>query len=236
MDLLRQHKVEQERERLLARDLWVEKGYVFTSPTGEPLNPNTDFHTWKDLLKSAEVRDGRLHDARHTAATVLMILGVPEGFVDRIMGWEPGKSARMRRRYQHLTGQVLQQTAAKVGGLLWGPKPYALEPATGGAVPGPSQITVPVEPTLYVAILGDRRIPFLYREHADTVVSQWGADRPGHPAEVEEWDWEKWSTRALAAHEPSASGYPTVGLSTMPTRSTFPEATGSTSAATRNGQ
>ncbi|MGW7084811.1 hypothetical protein ACWGH2_15150 [Streptomyces sp. NPDC054871] len=39
---------------------------------------------------------------------------------DLIMGWEPGKSARMRRRYQYLTGQMLQQTAAKVGELLWG--------------------------------------------------------------------------------------------------------------------
>ncbi|MFJ9211499.1 tyrosine-type recombinase/integrase [Streptomyces sp. NPDC102264] len=190
--LLRQHKAEQERERVLARDLWVEKGYVFTSPTGEALNPNTDFHRWKDLLKSAKVRDGRLHDARHTAATVLLILGVPEAIVDRIMGWEPGKSARMRRRYQHVTGQVLQQTAAKVGGLLWGPRPHALEPAAGVTAPGPSQPPVPAEPTLYVTLLGDRRIPFLYREHADKVAAQWGADRPGHPAEVEEWDREKW--------------------------------------------
>ncbi|GAA1233566.1 hypothetical protein GCM10009665_24850 [Kitasatospora nipponensis] len=36
------------------------------------------------------------------------------------MGWEPGKSARMRRRYQHLTGPVLKDTADKIGGLLWG--------------------------------------------------------------------------------------------------------------------
>ncbi|PHQ50537.1 site-specific integrase [Streptomyces cinnamoneus] len=120
MKLLRRHKEEQDRERRLARDLWVEKGYVFTSPTGEPLNPNTDYHKWKDLLKAAGVREGRLHDARHTAATVLLILGVPDAIVDAIMGWEPGKSARMRRRYQHLTGRVLQDTAAKVGGLLWG--------------------------------------------------------------------------------------------------------------------
>jgi hypothetical protein len=35
------------------------------------------------------------------------------------MGWEPGKSARMRRRYQHLTNRVLTDTADKVGGLLW---------------------------------------------------------------------------------------------------------------------
>ncbi|EOT03937.1 site-specific integrase [Streptomyces noursei] len=89
LKLLRLHKEQQDRERVLARDLWVEKGYVFTSPTGEPLNPNTDFHRWKDLLKAAKVRDGRLHDARHTAATVLLLLGVPDTVVDRIMGWGP---------------------------------------------------------------------------------------------------------------------------------------------------
>lgn len=119
MKLLAQHRDEQERERRLARDLWVEKDYVFTSPTGEPLNPNTDHHKWKELLEAAGLRAGRLHDARHTAGTLLLILGVPDTVVDAIMGWEPGQSARMRRRYQHLTNRVLRDTADKVGGLLW---------------------------------------------------------------------------------------------------------------------
>ncbi|MGD3106506.1 tyrosine-type recombinase/integrase [Streptomyces sp. YGL11-2] len=193
--LLQRHKEAQDRERALARDLWVEKGYVFTSPTGEPLNPNTDHHKWKDLLKAAGVREGRLHDARHTAATVLLILGVPEAVVDRIMGWEPGKSARMRRRYQHLTGQVLQQTAAKVGGLLWGATPSASPSTSGGPAAGPSQDPAPADPTVYVARLGERRIPFLHREHADTVASQWGADHPNHAAGVEEWDRDKWEDK-----------------------------------------
>jgi integrase len=121
LQLLRRHRENQARERARARALWTEKGYVFTSPTGEPLNPNTDYHKWKELLKAAGVRDARLHDARHTAATVLLILGVSDAVVDAVMGWEPGKSARMRRRYQHLTSRVLKDTAAKVGGLLWGP-------------------------------------------------------------------------------------------------------------------
>jgi integrase len=103
MKFLAQHRDEQNRERLLARDLWVEKGYVFTSPAGEPLNPNTDHHKWKELLEAAGLRCGRLHDARHTAGTILLILGVPDTVVDAIMGWEPGQSARLRRRYQHLT-------------------------------------------------------------------------------------------------------------------------------------
>jgi integrase len=119
MKLLRQHRDEQDRERRLARDLWVEKGYVFTSPTGEPLNPNTDHHKWKELLEAAGLRTGRLHDARHTAGTLLLVLGVSDTVVDAIMGWEPGQSARMRRRYQHLTDRVLRDTADKIDGLLW---------------------------------------------------------------------------------------------------------------------
>ncbi|MGW5350969.1 tyrosine-type recombinase/integrase [Streptomyces sp. NPDC004031] len=102
------------KTRILVRDLWVEKGYVFTSPTGEPLNPNTDHHKWKELLETAGLRDGRLHGARHTAGTILLIPGVPDNVVDAI-----GQSARMRRRYQHLTNRVLTDTASKVGGLLW---------------------------------------------------------------------------------------------------------------------
>ncbi|MGR3936254.1 tyrosine-type recombinase/integrase [Streptomyces sp. BRA346] len=189
LKLLRRHKEQQDRERTLARDLWVERGYVFTSPTGEPLNPNTDFHRWKDLLKAANVRDGRLHDARHTAATVLLILGVPEAVVDRIMGWEPGKSARMRRRYQHLTGQVLQQTAAKVGSLLWGTAP-SLPTATDEG--GPNGNPAATAPTVYVACLGERHVPFAHRAYAEAVAAQWGADHPGCSTGMEEWDREKW--------------------------------------------
>ncbi|MFD6803634.1 tyrosine-type recombinase/integrase [Streptomyces cyaneofuscatus] len=187
VDLLRRHKEEQGRERALARDLWTEKGYVFTSPVGEPLNPNTDFHRWKDLLKAAGVRDGRLHDARHTAATVLLILGISDAVVDSIMGWEPGKSARMHRRYQHMTSRVLKDTAAKVGGLLWG-----VDQMTGRAVPEAAQSPVPAELVVHVARLGERRIPFLHREHADEVVAQWSEDWPDHTAEVEEWDRWRW--------------------------------------------
>ncbi|MFG2901498.1 tyrosine-type recombinase/integrase [Streptomyces zaomyceticus] len=187
LQLLRRHKEDQARERIVARDLWTEKGYVFTSPTGEPLNPNTDYHKWKELLKAAGVRDARLHDARHTAATVLLILGVSDAVVDAVMGWEPGKSARMRRRYQHLTSRVLRDTADKVGGLLWG-----TDQTAGSAAPEAGQSPVPAELVVHVARLGERRVPFLHREHADEVVARWSEDWPDHTAEVEDWDRWRW--------------------------------------------
>jgi len=85
--LLRAHRAEQESERQLAQRLWQDEGWVFASPTGQPLSPNSDYHEWKRLLRVAGLRDARLHDARHTAATVLLLLDVPVRTVMSLMGW-----------------------------------------------------------------------------------------------------------------------------------------------------
>ncbi len=87
--LLLHHREQQEHQRRRAGGLWTEKYYVFTSPTGEPLNPNTDHHEWKDLLEAAGLRASRLQDARHAAATVLLILGVPDAIVARSWAGSP---------------------------------------------------------------------------------------------------------------------------------------------------
>ncbi|MBV8995716.1 MAG: tyrosine-type recombinase/integrase [Pseudonocardiales bacterium] len=60
---------------------------MFTTPTGRPLNPRTDHREWKLLIARAGVAERRLHGARHTAATVLLLRGVPERIVMGVMGW-----------------------------------------------------------------------------------------------------------------------------------------------------
>ena len=84
------------------------------------MNPNSDYHRWKALPREAGVRDGRLPDARHTAATVLLALGVPERTVMGILGWS---STSMAARYQHVTDPIRRQVAGQIGGLLWTDKP-----------------------------------------------------------------------------------------------------------------
>nr|WP_253195245.1 tyrosine-type recombinase/integrase [Streptomyces sp. MP131-18] len=121
--MLRAHKKTQAREREAAGNLWTASEYVFTRPLGGPLSPNTDYHDWKRLLHDAGVRDARLHDARHTAATVLMLLGVPDRVIDQIMGWEPGTtSARMRARYLHVPDAMPKDVARKLADASWGPQ------------------------------------------------------------------------------------------------------------------
>lgn len=58
-----------------------------------------------------------------------------------------------------------------------------------------NQDSGPAGPTVYVARLGERRIPFLHRDHAETVVKQWGTDHPDHAFEVEEWPRKKWEDK-----------------------------------------
>lgn len=127
VELLRLHRKHQEAERAAACDLWVDTGYVFTTPTGQPLNPRTDYTNWKTLLDRAGVPERRLHDARHTAATVLLLLGVTERTVMAVMGWS---STAMAARYQHVVAAVRRDVAVQVGGLLWRPAGSGTGPST----------------------------------------------------------------------------------------------------------
>jgi integrase-like protein len=82
--LLRTHREHQEAECIAARQLWHDEGWVFAKSDGRPLNPNTDYHEWKALLDEAGLRDSRLHDARHTAGTVLQRRGVASDATFRV--------------------------------------------------------------------------------------------------------------------------------------------------------
>jgi len=115
--LLESHRRAQIAERLAAGSLWEEGGWLFASRLGRTIIPNTDYLEWKALLQRAGVRHARLHDARHTAATVLLVLGVPERTVMSIMGWS---STSMAARYQHVTDPIRREVANRVGGLLFG--------------------------------------------------------------------------------------------------------------------
>lgn len=127
MSLLKQHRVAQEAEREVAAQLWHESGRVFTTRVGRALSPNTDYHEWKELLTRAGVRDARLHDARHTAATVLLVIGTQQRAVMDVMGWS---SSDMVKRYQHVTDPIRQEIAKRVSNALWA-KPRDVKPAAG---------------------------------------------------------------------------------------------------------
>lgn len=129
VDLLKTHKAKQTAEHDAAGSDWADEGWLFATPVGRGTPPRTDYDDWKELLKDAKVRDGRLHDARHTAATVLLILGVSERAVMGLMGWS---TTAMAARYQHMVDSVRSDVARQVDGLIWEPQ---RAPRDGGGQP-----------------------------------------------------------------------------------------------------
>lgn len=53
---------------------------------------------------------------RHTAATVLLLLGVNETTIMSVMGWS---NPAMTQRYAHVVTPIRDDVAAKLAGLLW---------------------------------------------------------------------------------------------------------------------
>ncbi|WP_033400810.1 tyrosine-type recombinase/integrase [Actinokineospora enzanensis] len=111
------HRRLQDADREAAGDQWQDLDLVFTNLTGGPIQFSEDFRAWKQLLHDAGVRDARLHDARHTAATMLLILGVPLPVVMKLMGWSNTAAAS---RYLHVGGDLVDAVADQVGDRMWG--------------------------------------------------------------------------------------------------------------------
>ncbi len=84
--LLRTHRAAQSAERLACGPGWVDSGFVFTDELGQPLHPEWFTGRWDHLVKTAGVRRIRLHDARHTAATLMLANGTPTKVAAEMLG------------------------------------------------------------------------------------------------------------------------------------------------------
>lgn len=69
------------------------------------------------LLRDAYVGEARPHDARHTATTVLLLLGARAHAAMEVMWWAHGS---MAKRHQHMTAVLRQDIALRLDGFLWG--------------------------------------------------------------------------------------------------------------------
>lgn len=114
---LTRHRTWQLQQRMAAGSEWQDGDYVFCQPNGKPFGARSDWARWKKLLAAAEVRDARLHDARHTAATLLLMQGVPARVVMQILGHS---QISMTTQYQHVVPELAQEAAERMGEALWG--------------------------------------------------------------------------------------------------------------------
>lgn len=118
-DALRVHRARQREQRqLAAANVWQDGGYVFCQSNGRPIDPRRDWQEWKALLSAAGVRNARLHDARHTAATMLLQQGVPARVAMQILGHS--QISLTLGTYSHVVPDLVDEAAERMTGALWG--------------------------------------------------------------------------------------------------------------------
>jgi integrase len=87
LEALKLHRERQRGVKLKVGSAWQDHDYVFCTSIGTHLNPTRDMlGQLKSLLKKAGLPDIRFHDLRHSAATLLLSVGVHPKVVQEILG------------------------------------------------------------------------------------------------------------------------------------------------------
>ncbi|MGW3603298.1 site-specific integrase [Micromonospora sp. NPDC005161] len=110
------HQQSQAAERLEA-DRWADPGLVFATSVGTPIHPRNDYRSFREIIRPAGLRQVRLHDLRHTAASVLLAQGVPARVVMEILGHS--QISVTLNIYAHVAPEIAREAASRLEGALW---------------------------------------------------------------------------------------------------------------------
>jgi len=86
VEALKQQRAHQLEARLKVGTAWQERGLVFANRNGGYFSRARLYANFKKILKEAGLPDMHFHDLRHSAATILLSMGVPANVVQEILG------------------------------------------------------------------------------------------------------------------------------------------------------
>jgi len=109
-EALEGHLRRQLRDVEILGDRYDDRGLVFATDTGAPVNPsNLRQRSFMPLLKKANLPRTRFHDLRHTCATLLLTKGTHPKFVQELLGH--ATIAITLDTYSHVMPGMGEQTA-----------------------------------------------------------------------------------------------------------------------------
>jgi len=108
---------QQLAERLAWGEGWTDTGLVFTREDGTAVHPEWFSDTFDRRVKAAGLPRIRLHDLRHTHASLGLAAGVPVKVMSERLGHST--SAFTADVYQHVTPALEEHAAATVAALVF---------------------------------------------------------------------------------------------------------------------
>lgn len=116
VEMLRQVKGEQLLMQAEFGTEWNPSGFVFTDEFGKPLAPDRMSKEFARIRRSAGLNGIRLHDLRHTHATLMLRAGIPAKIVSERLGHaDIGTTMNI---YSHVLPGMQEEAAARFSQLL----------------------------------------------------------------------------------------------------------------------
>lgn len=115
---LKRHRARQAEEKLLIGQAYKDHGLVFCQPDGQPIDPRTFNRVFNRLLRQAGLPHIRVHDGRHTFATLMLELGESPKTVQVMLGHS--KITTTLDTYSHVSLELEKRAAAKLNAVLRG--------------------------------------------------------------------------------------------------------------------
>jgi integrase len=115
-DALRRWREHQSQARANAGD-WHDTDFVFTTAVGTPIHPRNDYRAFRRLIEKAGLRRVRLHDLRHTTASLLLAQGVSARVAMEMLGHS--QISVTMNTYTHVAPVQNRDAADRIGELLW---------------------------------------------------------------------------------------------------------------------
>ncbi len=118
VSVMRAHRRHQLEERLAWGPAWVDSGYVFTREDGGPLHPERITVLFGRLVEETGLPKIRLHDLRHTSASLALAAGIHPKIMSERLGH--ASVAITLDLYSHVTPGLQTEAAEKLGAMILG--------------------------------------------------------------------------------------------------------------------
>jgi len=117
VEVLKAQAARQLDEQKEWEDAWVDSGLVFTLENGEALDPESVSRYWRQAVKKAMLPTIRLHDLRHTHATMALQAGIHPKVVSERLGH--ATIAITLDTYSHAIPAMQEEAATLIAGLVF---------------------------------------------------------------------------------------------------------------------
>lgn len=113
---LKAHRKRQLQEKIILGPAYQDKGLVFCKEDGSPVDPRNFTKRFQRILRAAGLPQVRLHDLRHTHASLLLARGVHPKVVQERLGH--ASITMTLDLYSHLAPGLQEAAAATLNGLV----------------------------------------------------------------------------------------------------------------------